>query len=151
MTIHDFIFSNKVKYRLTRHISLWALFCIYFFIVNFLPASVSDFGKAETYVAAFHKMIYIPVSIMSAYVTAYFLLTKFLLKEKYLVFVILLVGLCIVNLINAYLLTKLYVLLTQNILFERLPLQLRVFQPVIYGLGLGTAAGVFACVTRLLK
>jgi len=96
-------------------------------------------------------MIYIPVSILSAYVTAYLLLTKFLLKEKYLVFIILLICLCVVNLANAILLTRLYALLTQKLPFDQLPIQIRVFQPVIYGLGLGTAAAVFACIGRLLK
>ena len=151
MTVHDLIFSDKARHRLTRHISLWVLFCIYFFMVNFLPGNSGDFMRAKTYVAAFQKMIYIPVSVLSAYVTAYFLLTKFLLKEKYFAFTILFVGLCLINLICAFWLTKFFVLLTQELPFDQLPVQIRIFQPVIYGLGLGTATGVFACIARLLR
>ena len=151
MTAHDFIFSDKVKHRVTRHLVLWAVFCLYFFIVNFLPGNAKDFTDMKAYTVAFHKMIYIPVSILSAYITAYILLPRYLLKEKYFAFTILFVGLCLINLICAFWLTKFFVLLTQKPPFDQLPVQIRIFQPVIYGLGLGTATGVFACIARLLR
>jgi len=151
MTVRDFIFSDKVKHRVTRHLVLWALFCLYFFIVSFLPANAKGFTDLKTYTVAFHKMIYIPISLLSAYVTAYVLLPRYLLKEKYFGFIILFIGLCLINLICAFWLTKFFVLLTQKLPFDQLPTQIRIFQPVIYGLGLGTAAGVFACIARLLK
>ena len=151
MTIYDFIFSNKGSHRLTRHLVLWAFFCVYFFIVNFVPLSVADFTNIKTYTVAFYKLMYIPVSILSAYVTAYFLLPRFLLKGRYFSFAVLFIGLCGLNLFNAFLITKLYAFLTQHVAFNKLPVQLRIFQPIIYGLGLGTASGVFAGVARLLK
>lgn len=151
MTAYDFIFSNKPKHQLSRHITLWIVFCAYFFVVNFVPISAADFTSAKTYATAFHKLMYIPVSILSAYITAYFLLPRFLLKGKYFSFIVLFIGLCGFNLFNAFWITKLYALLTQKAAFSQLPIQIRVFQPIIYGLGLGTAAGVFAGVARLLK
>ena len=151
MTVHDFIFSDKVKQRVTRHLVLWALFCLYFFVVNFLPGNAKDFTDLKTYTVAFHKMIYIPISILSAYITAYILLPRYLLQEKYFRFIILFIGLCLINLICAFWLTKFFALLTQRLPFDQLPAQIRIFQPVIYGLGLGTATGVFACIARLLK
>ena len=151
MTAYDFIFSGKLKPRLSRHFTLWIIFCVYFFIVNFIPTSINDFTSAKAYTIAFHKLMYIPISILSAYITAYFLLPRFLLKDRYFSFVILFIGLCGFNLFNAFWITKLYVLLTQNVAFEKLPVHIRIFQPIIYGLGLGTASGVFAGVARLLK
>lgn len=151
MTAYDFIFSGKLSHRRLRHIMLWMIFCLYFFIVNFLPTSAADLSSIKTYAIAFKKLLYIPVSILSAYVTAYFLLPKFLLKGKYLGFAILFIALCALNLFNAFWITKLYVLLTQNAVFSQVPIHIRIFQPIIYGLGLGSTAGVFAGVARLLK
>ena len=151
MSAYDFIFSGNFKHRLSRHFALWIIFCVYFFIVNFVPTSAADFTNAKAYATAFHKLIYIPVSIMSAYITAYFLLPRFLLKGRYFSFAILFIALCGLNLFNAFWITKIYVVLTQKVAFDQLPVQIRMFQPIIYGLGLGTASGVFAGVARLLK
>ena len=151
MTVYDFIFSDKPKHRLTRHSTLWMVFCVYFFVVNFVPTSAADFTSTEAYATAFHKLIYIPVSILSAYITAYFLLPRFLLKGRYFSFAILFIALCGLNLFNAFWITKLYVLSGFNVAYSQLPIQIRVFQPIIYGLGLGTASGVFAGVASLLK
>ena len=151
MTAYDFIFSGKPSHRNLRHITLWMIFCLYFFIVNILPASAADITNIKTYAIAFKKLVYIPVSILSAYITAYFLLPKFLLKRKYVGFTVLFVILCGFNLFNALWITKLYVLLTQNAALSQTPIHIRVFQPIIYGLGLGSTAGVFAGVARLLK
>jgi sensor histidine kinase YesM len=151
MTANDFIFSVTPRHRVIRHFTLWLVFCVYFFIVNFVPTSAADFTTPKAYTIAFHKLIYIPVSIMSAYITAYVLLPGFLLKGRYLSLVVLFMGLCVLNLLHAFWLTKLYVLLTQKVGLEQLPNQVRMFQPLIYGLGLGTASGVFAGVARLFK
>jgi len=151
MNTHEFIFSNQLKHRLSRHFTLWIVFCIYFFIVNFVPTSAADFTNVKAYTTAFHKLMYIPVSILSAYITAYFLLPRFLLKGKYFTFAVFFIGLCGLNLFNAFWITKLYALLTQKVAFDQLPIQITMFQPIIYGLGLGTASGVFAGVARLLK
>gem|GEM_PF-1529271 len=151
MTAYDFIFSGKSSHRQLRHIMLWMIFCLYFFTVNFLPASAADLTSIKTYSVAFRKLVYMPVSILSAYATAYFLLPKFLLKGKYFGFTVLFIMLCGLNLFNAFWITKLYVLLTQNTSFGQTPIHVRIFQPIIYGLGLGSTTGVFAGVTRLLK
>jgi sensor histidine kinase YesM len=151
MSGYDFIFSDKRQHRLLRHSTVWIIFCVYFFIVNFVPTSASDFTTTKAYAMAFYKLMYIPVSILSAYITAYFLLPRFLLKGKYFSFVVLFLCLCGLNLLNAFWITKVYALFTQKIPFQELPIQIRIFQPIIYGLGLGTASGVFAGVARLLK
>jgi LytS/YehU family sensor histidine kinase len=57
----------------------------------------------------------------------------------------------VLNLFNAFWITKLYVLATQKANFSQVSIQVRTFQPIIYGLGLGTASGVFAGVARLMK
>ncbi|MGH2564343.1 MAG: sensor histidine kinase, partial [Ginsengibacter sp.] len=96
-------------------------------------------------------MIYIPVSVFSAYISAYFLLPRFILRGKYFSFFISAIILFLINLSGAYLLTKALVQLTQKIPFNQLPLQIKVFDPIVYGVGLGTAASGFAIIVKLLK
>lgn len=151
MTAYDFIFSGKSRHRHLRHITLWMFFCLYFFIVNFLPTSAADVSNIQTYAIAFKKLVYIPVSVLSAYITAYFLLPKFLLRGKYFAFAISFIALCVLNFFNAFYITKIYVWLTLKTSFNQLPIHVTVFQPIIYGLGLGSTTGVFAGVARLLK
>ena len=151
MTLTEFIFSNQLKHRLARHLALWIAFSVYFFIVNFFPRNANDLVASKTYLEAFQKMIYIPVSIFSVYMSIYFLLPRFILKEKYFGFFILFFCLCLINLANAYLLTKLLVQFTQSLPFRQLPVQITIFQPVIYGLGLGLTASGFAIIIKLLK
>lgn len=148
---YEFIFSNRFKYRLCRHLALWIVFSIYFFIVNFFPRNADDLFASKTYLEAFQRMIYIPVSIISVYISIYFLLPRFILKGKYLKFAILFFSLCIINIASAWLLTKLLMYFTQDLPFQQLPIQITIFQPVIYGLGLGTAASGFAIIIKLLK
>ena len=151
MILNKFIFSNQPKHRLARHLALWVAFSIYFFIVNFFPRNAQDLIASKTYLEAFQKMIYIPVSIFSVYISIYFLLPRFILKGKYFRFFILFFCLCLINLASAWLLTKLWAQFTQSLPFQQLPIQIRIFQPVIYGLGLGTAASGFAIIIKLLK
>jgi len=69
MTLQNFIFSNILKQKLGRHLALWMIFSLYFFIVNFFPGNAEAFFVSKTYLEAFKKMIYIPVSIFSVYIS----------------------------------------------------------------------------------
>jgi sensor histidine kinase YesM len=151
MTLNKFIFSDQPSHRLSRHLALWIAFSVYFLIVNFSPRNANDLVASKTYLEAFQKMIYIPVSIFSVYVSIYFLLPRFILKGKYFKFFILFFCLCLINIAGAWLLTKLLAQFTQNLTFQQLPIQVTIFQPVIYGLGLGSVASGFAIIIKLLK
>lgn len=151
MTLNNFIFSNQLKYRFGRHLALWIAFSAYFFVVNFTPRSAQDLLASKTFLIAFQRMIYLPVSIISVYISIYYLLPRFILKGKYVEFFILYFCLCLINLASAWLLTKLWAHFTQTVPFQQLPMQIRIFQPVIYGLGLGFVASGFAIIIKLLK
>ena len=130
---------------------MWIVFSLYFFLVNFFPRNTHELIASKTYADAFQKLIYIPISIFSVYISIYFLLPRFILKGKYFLFFVLFFCLCLVNLSSAWLLTKLFAQLTQQLPFQQLPVQIRIFQPVIYGLGLGLTASGFAIIIKLLK
>lgn len=151
MTWNDFILSDKTSTKVIRHFTLWICFCFYFFIVNYFPQNWNDLIYAKPYVGAYQKLIYIPISIFSVYVAGYFLLPHLILKEKYFVFFLLMILLCCINLTGAWLLTKLLVAQTTIIPFSKMPKAIRIYQPVIYGIGLGLAASGFAIIVKLLK
>ncbi|MGZ3923262.1 MAG: sensor histidine kinase [Flavisolibacter sp.] len=148
---NDFIFSTKRADRVQRHITLWICFCVYFFFVNYFPMSWHDLVSSSAYEQAFQKLIYIPVSILSVYISAYFLLPHFFLKERYVAFIALILVLNCVNLVNAWLITRLLVMETTILPFNKMPILVRVYQPVIYGIGLGFTASGFAIIVKLLK
>lgn len=151
MRAYDFIFSEGTKHRWFRHVALWVVFCLYFFIVNFSPRTAADLIRSKTYLDAFERMIYIPISILSVYLTIYYLLPRYALKGKYVRFLILLFGLCMVSVVNAFLLTGLLGQLTGKDIFSKIPAPFKVFQPIAYGLGLSLSASGFAGIIKLLK
>lgn len=151
MRAFDFIFSDKPKHRWFRHVALWVVFCLYFFVVNFYPRTAADLLRAKTYLAAVERMIYIPISILAVYVTIYFLLPRYALKRMHVRFLALFIGLCGISVVNAFFLTELLAQLTGNEPFSKVPVQYRLFQPIAYGLGLSLSASGFAGVIKLLK
>jgi histidine kinase len=150
-TANNFILSDKTSTIVTRHLTLWLCFCIYFLVVNFFPQNWNDLVNPKAYILASQKLIYIPVSIFSAYVAGYFLLPRFILKGKYSAFLLLMICLCLINLVSAWLLTKFLVAIISPLPFRKMPTLIRVDQPVIYGIGLGLAASWFAIIAKLLK
>ena len=151
MTWTDFILSDKTSTKVKRHLTLWICFCIYFFGVNFFPQNWHDLIDSKAYVLAFQKLVYIPVSIFSVYISGYFLLPRFILKGKYFIFFMLMILLCCVNLVSAWLLTKFLIKQTTIVSFDKLSRAIKIYQPVIYGIGLGLAASGFAIIVKLLK
>ena len=146
MKLDQFIFSNQPKYRICRHIALWIAFSAYFFVVNFFPKSEEELLSSKTFLDAFHKMIYIPISIFSVYISIYILVPRLLLAEKYLYFLMSFFVLSIFNIGIAYLITKLLVQITHQI-----PQEAYIYQSLIYGLGMGAAASGFASIIKMYK
>src|SRR5882672_3101254 len=87
MTRQEFIFSNRVKHRMSRHLVFWILYCTYFWMQSINPYGVEDFSHANTYKFAFYSLCcFGPTCILSTYLTVYFLLPAFLEKRKYALF-----------------------------------------------------------------
>lgn len=151
MRTYEFIFSNKVKHRLSRHVIFWLFFLIYFYYVNLIPSKAEDLLDSKTYSDALKLMIYWPVSIISVYVAIDFLLPKYILKEKYLQVILIFIGLTIIYFFVALLLTILLARLTTNVPFNQLPISFRWFQPVRYGIGLPLTSAVLTTIIKLFK
>jgi sensor histidine kinase YesM len=148
---YDFIFSNRLSHRLSRHIIFWLVFLIYFYLVNFLPTKPEDLSDPKSYINAFQLMIYIPVSVISVYTAIYFLLPRYILREKYFSLFLMLSGLTIFYFLLAWLLMMLLADITTNVPFNQLPVSIKWFQPIRYGIGLPLTSAVFVTIIKLLK
>ena len=96
-------------------------------------------------------MIYFPVSVLSVYTAIYFLLPRYILREKYLSLLLMITGLTIIYFSLAWLLTVLLADLTRNVPFHQLPVSFRWFQPIRYGIGLPLTSAVLTIIIKLLK
>lgn len=130
---------------------MWLCIACYIVLINFFFRTPEEFFSAKMRIQAVQKMIYLPVSILSVYFSIYFLLPRFLLKGKYLAFAVLMIFLLLLNIIHAWLLTRLLAILTQPLPFEQLPVQYRIYQPVTNGLGISFATSGLATIIKLFK
>lgn len=151
MRTYDFIFSKRLSHRLSRHIIFWLVFLIYFYSVNFLPTKPEDLSDPKSYINAFQLMIYILVSVISVYTAIYFLLPGYILREKYFSLFLILTGLSIFYFSLAWLLMMLLADITTNVPFNQLPVSIKWFQPIRYGIGLPLTSAVFVTIIKLLK
>ena len=94
-------------------------------------------------------MIFFPISIISVYVTIYFILPRFILTGRYAAVSILL--LILINFSIAYLLTMLLASVTTNTPFNQLPVSFKWFLPIRYGIGLPIVSAVLTTIIKLMK
>ena len=149
--IYDLIFSKQVSHRLCRHFIFWLVFLIYFFYVNLIPARPEDLWHGKTYWNAFELLIYFPVSVISVYTSIYFLLPRYITREKYFQLLVVITGLTVIYFSLAWLLTMLLATLTTDIPFQQLPVSFKWFQPIRYGIGLPLTSAVLTTIIKLLK
>ncbi|HEV8273463.1 MAG TPA: histidine kinase [Chitinophagaceae bacterium] len=87
MSWHDFIFSDKPGIRIRRHAIFWILWWIYFAATYYYYVQVGlqkiDFGNLSG-ILFLKTFLLILVHVLSCYVFIYFLLPRYLVKEKYL-------------------------------------------------------------------
>ena len=85
------------------------------------------------------------------YTAIYFLLPRYILREKYFSFFLVTIGLTIIYFSLAWLLTLLLVDLTTHIPLHQLPVSVIWFQPIRYGIGLPLTSAVFTIIIKMLK
>ena len=74
--LEKFVFSNDLKYRITRHLAYWAFFI--FFILHYTFNDFLDFGNV------IKIMEYLPYDIISTYFLLLFIVPRVLKKDKFL-------------------------------------------------------------------
>jgi two-component system, LytTR family, sensor histidine kinase AlgZ len=83
---NDFIFSPR--YRLWRHILYWSLHVIFWTLLNnFILSRNSQSQDFSLWHNLFNVSVWLPVAIPYSYLLAYFIVPKFLLREKFVQFI----------------------------------------------------------------
>lgn len=102
MKIYDLIFSNQTKFRLSRHLLFWAAWWIFFEFTYFLPVywypgwntakipdPVLESGYIDFYLLVLcNTFLAVVVHLFFTYTIIYFLMPRWLVKEKYPAFIL---------------------------------------------------------------
>lgn len=91
MSWHEFVFTEKKPQRYFRHIVFWLTIWLYSFVsMNFLPQQSNAPQNIEYSFQSFpdiiHSLLILLIQALSCYALLYFLLPRYLLKSKYLLF-----------------------------------------------------------------
>ena len=91
MTMHEFIFSNKRRTKISRHVLFWTGWFLYMICTQVRNASPEDIGMKNFIVYQFATSLNrLILQIIFCYIVVYFLVPRFLQKKKYSQFTVLL-------------------------------------------------------------
>jgi LytS/YehU family sensor histidine kinase len=103
MTSYSFIFSDTLFHRITRHVVFWLVFSIHIFLFRYYVYDLKYLSYASTYLIRLQNLLlFLPVSIFYAYFAIYFLLPHFLLKDRYAIFLLIVLLLSILLVLFSY-------------------------------------------------
>ena len=87
MRMYNFIFSNKILIRISRHISFWVVRYIYGVMLFLYNNSNIQNTFWQTLKVRSEKLLFVvPIDIIQCYLIIYWLLPQYFLKRKYFVF-----------------------------------------------------------------
>lgn len=85
MENYPFLFSNKVKYRFSRHLAFWGFWWLFQgFLYAFTPGPAELPYLARLPYSMLESLIFMSDHIFLAYVLMYFVIPKYLLRDRYL-------------------------------------------------------------------
>jgi hypothetical protein len=97
------IFSNNLKYRLTRHLAFWLFFSLHFIIQNLMVGGPGEGKTTRTFFESFvHSLYFLPTYVSSTYLLTGALLPGYLFKKDYTKFTISVLLLLIGSYISIY-------------------------------------------------
>lgn len=89
MNKHPFIFSDAWRYRLRRHLAFWIFWWLFLgFLYAFTPAPLTITYAQRIPLSMVESLLFITVHIFLSYSLMYFVVPRFLLKNKYVLTVI---------------------------------------------------------------
>ena len=136
---YNFIFSNHIYYRLSRHLVFWLCISAWYLVLcGFLLFHLNFFGLLPS---LFSRL---PVCTIATYITLYVLIPRYLLRKKYRQFII---ALAVLSIVLPALLF--YVFLPG--LGESMESLHKIKISLWDGLGLTMAVSGFAAVIKLMK
>jgi LytS/YehU family sensor histidine kinase len=107
MTRYEFIFSQALKHRLTRHVVFWLVFSCHVFLFRYYVPDLKYLTYTSTYLIRLQNLLlFLPVSIFYAYFGIYILLPNYILKERYTQLLLVLVAMSVGLVLLSYLLSN---------------------------------------------
>jgi sensor histidine kinase YesM len=159
MLKYRFIFSDEKKYRLQRHIIFWIIWWIFnAFLYSFSPATeLTPHYTTRLLLSSIDAFFYLFAHIFLAYSLMYYVVPRFILKEKYLkavvVTIILLLATATISaIINFGILNPLWKSILANV-GTRIPhsKETGFFNALLAGLRGAITVGGFAAAIKLIK
>lgn len=84
MLQHPFIFSNEPRYRLRRHLCFWLTWWIFQgFLYSFIAINQANAYFQRLPVSMIESLIYLVVHMFLAYTLIYFVIPRYLMKQRY--------------------------------------------------------------------
>ncbi|MBP7556913.1 MAG: histidine kinase [Chitinophagaceae bacterium] len=84
MLQHPFIFSDEPRYRIRRHICFWLAWWLFqAFLYSFIAINRATDYYLRLPVSMLESLIYLSVHIFLAYTLIYFVIPRFLMKQRY--------------------------------------------------------------------
>jgi two-component system, LytTR family, sensor kinase len=148
---YDIIFSNRLPAKLSRHFLFWGGFLIYFFYVNLMPSSTQDLFHSQTWLRSLQLMVYAPVNIIAVYIALHFILPRFIYPGKYFYLILAMAVLTAFYFTIAWFITILFAAMTQPLPFHQLPVNIKWFLPVRYGIGFPLTSTILVVIMKLFK
>jgi len=106
LTSQEFIFSNDISHRLTRHGVFWLIFALQLFLFRYYVFDLKYLSYSSTYIIRLQNtLLFLPASIFYAYFSIYYLLPRYILKERYASLIIIVFVFIILLLLLSYLLS----------------------------------------------
>jgi sensor histidine kinase YesM len=84
MTQYPFIFSDERKYRIRRHLAFWVFWWLFQgFLYSFIGLDNKYNYPMQLLISTGRSLVFMPVHILLSYALMYFVLPRYLLKQKY--------------------------------------------------------------------
>jgi sensor histidine kinase YesM len=153
---YNFIFSNQARYRISRHLVFWSL-CVVFFTLIYGARPSGDITPVGYYhytqsfkISFLEAVAYLPGHILLSYIILYWLIPRYLFKERYLAFLVLLVATIFLEAIVSNIITNLVIVPLRQYLGLPIPVSSFYFG-IMAGLRGGLSVAGFAGIIKLGK
>jgi LytS/YehU family sensor histidine kinase len=148
MWLNQYIFSNQLKHRLSRHLAFWLIFSLHFIIQSLL---IGGPGEAKTFrplpQSFQHFLYFFPIYVVSTYLFIEVLLPKYLYRRRWARFIISFLLLYSVSLISIYYAGIFYLHNAMNLPYSKIGMYNNRYHAIVNGMFIsfmlfGIAAGI---------
>ena len=153
MSSYKFIFSEEKPYRIIRHVVFWLLFSFYIFLFRYYVADLKYLTYGSTYIIRLQNLVlFLPVSVFYAYFAIYFLLPRYILKNRYGMLLIIVLFMSILLLLFSYFVsTEFNIRLAFDMPLNRTPLVRQIDFTASNGLVYPLTVSAFALGIKMAK